>query len=129
MKEESIYENLRIALQTAINNGDTQNGIAKATEVKQATVWRFIKGLTALSGNNLIRLLDYVGADIVFDAVPAGCSEIAAENKALRDEVADLKSQVEQLKEEKARLEGKNAAQKEILESFMPSPRRDEGCA
>ena len=67
MKEEIIYEKLRQRLSKAIDDGDSQNGIAKLTEVKQATVWRFLKGLTSLSGNNLIRLLDYVGADIVFD--------------------------------------------------------------
>ncbi len=67
MKEEIIYEKLRQRLSKAIDDGESQNGIAKLTDVKQATVWRFLKGLTSLSGNNLIRLLDYVGADIVFD--------------------------------------------------------------
>ncbi len=122
MKEETIYENLRQQLDKAIENGDSQNGIAKQANVKHPSLQRFLTGKQAsFSGNNLIRLLDYVGAYIVFDgesAQAAGSADLAAITQERDELLKKCQEQEKRIGELEAEIRGMKTA----MEYMRPHP-------
>ena len=67
MKEDIIFDTLRTRIQSFLKDGLSQSKISRDANIKQPVLSTFISGKAGVSAETLIRLLDYVGADVVFD--------------------------------------------------------------
>ena len=67
MKEDIVFENLRSRILSLVKDGLSQSKISRDANIKQPVLSTFINGKAGISAETLVRLLDYVGADVVFD--------------------------------------------------------------
>ncbi len=71
MSENNIIETLRLRVKDLLDRKEvSQNALAKALEVEQASLSRFVNGKSGISGEAFVKLLTYMNGKITYDEGP-----------------------------------------------------------
>ena len=97
MDTKEIFDELRVRVKAA---DASQNAIAGALGIQQASISKFLAGKIGLSAETFLQLLLYIGGVVSFDKDTAANSKCMQELAAARKELALLRQRVVELEAE-----------------------------
>lgn len=110
---DSMTQALKTAITTALENGATQQDLARDAGISQGSISKFLAGKT-LASDNFARLALALGGELTF---PGGITARRETADALEKEIVSLRAQLAAAKETAKTLEG-------LLRDALTSGRR-----